>query len=189
VIKQASNELARNPRYGKGTASFQFAQVGNDLKAREFLSKLDEDPEVGQLVDCTSNYEVEADEMSRANPPVELSPELWLVKLILGAIDSSYDTRDEKAGNRPPPPGQAGYGGPPGGGYGGPPPQQGGYGQPPPSQFGQQGGYGGPPQQGGYGQPPPQQGGYGRPPPGPPGQPGYPPQQGGYGQAPPPPRY
>ena len=35
-----------------------------------------------------SNYEVEADEMLRANPPVELTPELWLVKLLMGGIDS-----------------------------------------------------------------------------------------------------
>ncbi|KIW64526.1 hypothetical protein, variant [Phialophora macrospora] len=191
IITAASSELARNPRYGKGALAFQFAQVGNDLKAREFLSKLDEEPSIGDIIDCTSNYEVEADEMSRANPPVQLSPELWLIKLLLGSIDSSYDTKDEKAGARPPqqggyggPPGQGGYGGPPGGGYGGPP---GGYGGPPPGQGGypgQQGGYG--QQPGGYGQP---QGGYGRPPQGgPPGQGGYPPQQGGYG-APPPPRY
>merc|ERR1712000_403022 len=132
----ASDELARNPRYGKGALAFQFAQVGNDLKAREFLSKLDEEPTIGDIIDCTSNYEVEADEMSRANPPVNLSPELWLIKLLLGSIDSSYDTKDEKSsGGRPP---QGGYG-----------QQQGGYGRPPP----QQGGY--PQQQGGYGAPPP----------------------------------
>jgi hypothetical protein len=29
--------------------------VGNDLKARDFLTKLDEDPSIGQLVDCTSS--------------------------------------------------------------------------------------------------------------------------------------
>ncbi|KAK5256106.1 hypothetical protein LTR40_010611, partial [Exophiala xenobiotica] len=190
IIKNASDELSRNPRYGKGALAFQFAQVGNDLKAREFLSKLDEEPTIGDIIDCTSNYEVEADEMSRANPPVNLSPELWLIKLLLGSIDSSYDTKDEKgSGGRPPqggyggpPPQQGGYGGgyPPQGGYGGPPPpQQGGYGQQGPGGYGQQqqGGYGGQQQQGGYGRPPPQQGGY-------PGQ-----QQGGYGAPPPPPRY
>jgi hypothetical protein len=55
VIKDAARELAHNPRYGSGAVSFQFAQVGNDLKARDFLSKLDEDPEVGPLVDSTSS--------------------------------------------------------------------------------------------------------------------------------------
>ncbi|KAJ9613569.1 hypothetical protein H2200_003511 [Cladophialophora chaetospira] len=193
IIGAASSELARNPRYGKGALAFQFAQVGNDLKAREFLSKLDEEPTIGDIIDCTSNYEVEADEMSRANPPVQLSPELWLIKLLLGSIDSSYDTKDEKAGQRPPQ-GQGGYGGPQG--YGGPPPGQGGYGGQQGGYGQQQGGYGQPQgqggygqQQGGYGQQP--QGGYGRPPQGPPpGQGGYPGQQGGgYGGAPPPPRY
>jgi hypothetical protein len=109
IISNASGELARNPRYGKGALAFQFAQVGNDLKAREFLSKLDEEPSIGDIIDCTSStlfsifsqtplltrsdYEVEADEMKRANPPVDLTPELWLIKLLLGAIDSSYDSK------------------------------------------------------------------------------------------------
>ncbi|GAB7347129.1 hypothetical protein MBLNU459_g3253t1 [Dothideomycetes sp. NU459] len=192
TIRYAVQEVSRS-QFGPGALAFQFAQVGNDEKAREFLSKLDQDPTVGAMVDCTSNYENESAEMARANPPVDLTPDLWIVKLLLGAIDPSYDTQDEKT-NAP----QGGYGGPPGGGYGGPPPGQGGYGAPP----GQQG-YGAPPGgyggQQGYGAPPPQQGGYNRPPP---GQPGYPPQgqQGGYGQqgsygqqggygAPAPPRY
>lgn len=174
AIRNTTSELSRMPQYGPGAIQFQFAQVGNDEKAREFLSKLDQDPQVGHLVDCTSNYENESAEMARSNPPVDLTPELWLVKLLLGAIDHSYDRKDEKAGG-PPPPG--GYGGPPPGQYGGPPPGgPGGYG-PPPGQYGQpqgyppQGGYGGPPP-GQYGAPPPGQGGYGRPPP-PPGQGGY----------------
>ncbi|PGH21658.1 hypothetical protein AJ80_03091 [Polytolypa hystricis UAMH7299] len=193
VIRSATSELQRNPRYGKGALSFQFAQVGNDLKAREFLSKLDEAPGIGELIDCTSNFEVEQDEMSRANPPVDLTPELWLTKMMLGAIDSSYDTKDEKT-NRP-------AGGPPSGQYGAPPPGQ--YGAPPPGQYGggypasqppQQGGHPGyapqgygqqqqPPPQPPYGQQPPPPGQYGRPPQGSPG--GYPPQQQGYGGAPP----
>ncbi|KKZ59966.1 hypothetical protein EMCG_00806 [[Emmonsia] crescens] len=206
AIRYASNELKALPQYGAGAVSFQFAQVGNDLKAREFLGKLDEEPGIGELIDCTSNFEVEQDEMSRANPPVHLTPELWLTKMILGAIDSSYDTKDEKS-NRPsggvPPPGQYGAPAPPQGqgqygGYPGAGAQQGGYGgygqqqqQQPQGGYGQQqqpqGGYGQPQQpQGGYGQQPPQgggaygqqQGGYGGQPPAPQG--GYPP-QGGYG--------
>jgi hypothetical protein len=193
AIREASHVVRSNPRYGPGAVSFQFAQVGNDLKAREFLGKLDIEPGIGDIVDCTSNFEVEQDEMSRASPPVDLTPELWLLKLLLGAIDSSYDTKDE-AGSRPSGGGAPGaYGGPQGyggqQGYGGPPPQQGqGYGQPQ-GQYGQ-----GPPQQYGGQQPPyppGQQGGYrppqqGYPPQG--GQGGYPP-QGGYGAPPPPPRY
>ena len=55
AVRYASSELGRMERYGPGAVAFQFAQVGNDLKAREFLSKLDNDPMVGPLVDCTSS--------------------------------------------------------------------------------------------------------------------------------------
>lgn len=155
------------------------------MLATEFLAKLDSDRQFGGSVDCTSNFENESAEMARANPPVDLTPDLWVLKLILGAIDPSYDTQDEQ-GNAG---AQGGYGGPPPqqGGYGGPPPQQGGYGGPPQQGYGQQ-------QQGGYAPPPggppgrPQQGGYAPPPGGPP-QSGYPGQQ-TYGGGPPaPPRY
>jgi hypothetical protein len=54
VIKQASNALG-STQYGRGALALQFAQVGNDLKAREFLGKLDEDTEIGGLIDCTSS--------------------------------------------------------------------------------------------------------------------------------------
>ena len=54
VIASVSKNLAET-RYGKGAVSYQFSQVGNDLKARAFLGRLDEDPEVGPLVDCTSS--------------------------------------------------------------------------------------------------------------------------------------
>lgn len=55
AIRYATSELSRMPRYGTGACSFQFAQVGNDLKAREFLGKLDNDPVIGTFVDCTSS--------------------------------------------------------------------------------------------------------------------------------------
>lgn len=55
VIHYASNEISRLPQYGPGAISFQFAQVGNDQQAREFLAKLDSDPRVGSLIDCTSS--------------------------------------------------------------------------------------------------------------------------------------
>ena len=55
AIRYASTELSRMDRYGQGAISFQFAQVGNDLQAREFLSRLDNDPMVGPLIDSTSS--------------------------------------------------------------------------------------------------------------------------------------
>jgi hypothetical protein len=66
------------------------------MLATKFLGTLDNHPIVGSMVDCTSNYENESAEMARANPPVELTPDLWIMKLILGAIDPSYDTQDEQ---------------------------------------------------------------------------------------------
>jgi hypothetical protein len=99
TISYAVHE-AQRAQYSTGAVSFQFSQVGNDTRARDFLSDLDEDPEIGQLIDCTSSklhkvvycgdrtfqtdpcdfldFEVEQDEMSRANPPVHLTRELWV---------------------------------------------------------------------------------------------------------------
>lgn len=77
TVKYAVDQVSRS-QYGPGAVAFQFAQVGNDEKAREFLGKLDNDPSVGQMVDCTSNYENESMEMARANPPVDLTPDLWV---------------------------------------------------------------------------------------------------------------
>lgn len=181
VIRYASSELSRMPQYGPGAISFQFAQVGNDQTAREFLAKLDSDPQVGKLIDCTSNYENESMEMrSKAN--VIMTKELWRVKILLGSIDSSYDSKDESASQGS---GGPGYGAPAPGSYPGSnayaqqpyAPQQGQYGQPP------QQGYGPPPSQQGYGSQSYGQQGYGQSP-----QPGYgqPPPQQNWGQQPPP---
>lgn len=92
VISRTDAELRRT-RYGPDAVSYQFAQVGNDMKATNFLAELDNHPQIGGLVDCTSNYEIEQDEMARKG--AELTPELWLVKLLMGPIDTSYDSKDE----------------------------------------------------------------------------------------------
>ena len=55
ALRYASDAFSRNPRYGAGAISFQFAQVGKDEGARQFLAQLDSDPGVGKLVDCTSS--------------------------------------------------------------------------------------------------------------------------------------
>jgi hypothetical protein len=54
VIRGTTNAL-KGTQYGGGALALQFAQVGNDIKAREFLSKLDEEPGIGELIDCTSS--------------------------------------------------------------------------------------------------------------------------------------
>lgn len=93
VIMRTDQELRRT-RYGPDAVSYQFAQVGNDMKATRFLEELDNHPQIGGLIDCTSNFETEQAEMSRKSG-IDLTPEMWLVKLLMGPIDSSYDTKDE----------------------------------------------------------------------------------------------
>jgi hypothetical protein len=34
--------------------------------------------------------------MRRANPPVQLTPDLYVLKLLLGGCDSAYDRKDER---------------------------------------------------------------------------------------------
>ncbi|EIW73372.1 hypothetical protein TREMEDRAFT_56189 [Tremella mesenterica DSM 1558] len=93
VIMQTDAELRRS-RYGPDAISYQFAQVGNDMKATQFLAELDNDPQIGNLIDCTSSYEIEQNEMMRKTG-IELDPQTWIVKLLMGPIDSSYDLKDE----------------------------------------------------------------------------------------------
>ncbi|KAA6406382.1 MAG: hypothetical protein FRX48_09837 [Lasallia pustulata] len=78
--------------YGPGAIAFEFAQVGKDQAAQAFLGQLDRDPEVGRMIDATSYYELEAEEYKRKG--VMLTPDLWLVKLMVGAVDQSFDEQD-----------------------------------------------------------------------------------------------
>ncbi|KAF8421056.1 hypothetical protein EV426DRAFT_610531 [Tirmania nivea] len=183
--------------------SIQIAQIGNDKKAQAYLHKIDTDPDIGSLIDCTSNFELESTQYAKKG--LTITKFNWYCKLMMGAIDKSYDDKDEEGAtgaSKPPaqypaqgaPPQQ--YGAP--GQYGGPQPPYGGPGSPPPQQYGgpvpQYGvppqGYGAPQLQG-YGLPvgyPPQgqYSPYGVPPPQQHGQQGYPQQPpqsyGGYPQ-------
>lgn len=92
VVEDVKKEFLKS-KYRPGACSFQFAQVGNDMKAREFLEQLDIDPVVGKMVDCTSSFEIEEMEMSKAG--VSLDPSTWIVKMFLGSVDPSYDRKDE----------------------------------------------------------------------------------------------
>lgn len=47
--------MLSSTKYGRGALAIQIAQVGNDLKAQEFLSKLDEEADIGSNIDCTSS--------------------------------------------------------------------------------------------------------------------------------------
>lgn len=197
-IMQARNELART-RYGADALSLQFAQVGDDAAALAFLQGLDKDPQIGDLIDQTAGFEHERAEYeaaTRGDPNAEpFTPAFWTLKILLGGIDSEYDSKDEgrhvfhqpvdqswaQAWQQGPPPAyrsaDPNYAQQPyGGGYGQPPQQFGGGGYGQPQQGYDQGGYGQPQQgfgQPGYGQP---QQGYGQP------QQGYGQPQQGYGQ-------
>lgn len=91
VIAGAKQALS-STRYGAGAVAFEFAQVGKDQGAQKFLATIDNDPAIGPMVDCTSYYELEQMEMSRKG--VDLTPGMWLVKLMVGSIDKTYDERD-----------------------------------------------------------------------------------------------
>lgn len=83
--------IAFQSGYGAGLA-IQFAQVGKDQGAQRFLAALDNNSVIKDVVDTTSYYELEADEIMKKGGV--LTPELWLVKLMLGAIDPFFDSRD-----------------------------------------------------------------------------------------------
>jgi hypothetical protein len=92
VIYRVKDYLSRS-RYGPGAFALQIAQVGKDARAQRFLAELDNDPVIGSMIDCTSYYELEAEEFMRKG--VTLTPELWLLKMCVGGIDPSYDSKDE----------------------------------------------------------------------------------------------
>jgi hypothetical protein len=58
-VRYAHNQCMQSTLNGQplggGAVAFQFAQVGNDQKATEFLAKLDNDAQIGGMVDCTSS--------------------------------------------------------------------------------------------------------------------------------------
>lgn len=90
---RGTKNFCRNSKYGDKAVALQFAQVGRDQGAQEFLGRLDSDREIGGMVDATSYYELEAMEYQRRG--ITLTPDLWLVKLLVGAIDPEYDEADE----------------------------------------------------------------------------------------------
>jgi hypothetical protein len=91
VIRNAKHVLDRTP-YGRHGIAVEICQVGKDQRAQRFLAEIDNNRSIGSLVDCTSYYELEEQEW--AVKGVQLTPELWLLKICLGGIDPSYDDKD-----------------------------------------------------------------------------------------------
>ncbi|KPV71933.1 uncharacterized protein RHOBADRAFT_39989 [Rhodotorula graminis WP1] len=94
AITDAKRALATT-RYGADALSIELAQVGNDQKAAAFLNEIDVHPEIGSFVDVTGNFEMESAQMQQTTG-IALSPDMWLVKLLLGALDTAYDSHDER---------------------------------------------------------------------------------------------
>jgi hypothetical protein len=56
--------------------------------------------QIGPLIDQTGNYEAEQEQMMRTTG-IDLDPNSYLVKLLIGAVDSSYDTKGTSKIERP----------------------------------------------------------------------------------------
>ena len=83
MLYQDLEHVWRDKKKGRGWLLYvEFAQVGNDQKATRFLEELDNHPQIGGLIDCTSNFELEQAEMARKSG-IDLTPEMWLVKLLM----------------------------------------------------------------------------------------------------------
>ena len=90
----ASHKIGKNSKYGAHSIAYSFAQIGSDAKATRFLNQLDVDDEVGDMIDCHSNFEEEKKQCGG-----NFTASHWMVKLMVGAVDPSYDKADEEAHN------------------------------------------------------------------------------------------
>lgn len=91
----ASQAALRNQtRYGESAVEYQIAHVGNNPQAIEFLRSLDTDPQVGKYLDVTSEEGIEKAEVLKHSGE-ELTPELWVAKLMLGPVEEYFDQLNE----------------------------------------------------------------------------------------------
>ena len=64
-------------KYGRFAMAYSLAQIGTDPGATAFLKVLDVHPEIGDTIDCISEYSIEWAETG--NHP-GFTPSAWLVK-------------------------------------------------------------------------------------------------------------
>jgi hypothetical protein len=76
-------------RYSEHAVSFMFAQVGKDPAAASYLNELDVDPYIKDDVDTIGNYELECARYAKNN--IDLTPDLWMLQMMLGSVNSDYD--------------------------------------------------------------------------------------------------
>jgi hypothetical protein len=83
--------------YGCHAVAFSFAQIGSDTEATKWLGEIDTDKEIGKLIDCTSEFTIEKEECEKQYSGISFTPPTWIVKLMIGAVDPSYDKADENS--------------------------------------------------------------------------------------------
>ncbi|KAG9070241.1 hypothetical protein KI688_009576 [Linnemannia hyalina] len=86
-IRKAS-EYLMGEGYSPDFFRYQIVQVGRNRRASEFLQDLKEQLVVEEFVDVTSRYGVEKRQLALMG--FEPTPELYLVKLLFGAIDGRF---------------------------------------------------------------------------------------------------
>lgn len=92
TFKHCKNAFAQS-KYGKEGICFGISQIGSDDGATKYLDSLDKHPEVGDIVDCTSEFSIEKEKCP------SLTENTWIMKLLLGPIDPDYDASDESSQN------------------------------------------------------------------------------------------
>jgi hypothetical protein len=94
-MKELNLSITKDPtaHYRPDALAIQIAQVGKNQHTTKFLNTLHNDIIFGNIIDCTSYYELEKMEFMRKG--ISLSPQLWLIKVCIGAIDKSYDELEE----------------------------------------------------------------------------------------------
>jgi len=88
VLQECKDQLNFH-NLGSRAVVFQISQVGNSPSAQKFLHKLDTDPELKDIIDCTSNAELESQRKAQGKLPL-LEAERT-IKMLAGAMLVDYD--------------------------------------------------------------------------------------------------
>lgn len=97
TIKEIKNYFSKT-KYGPNGVAFSFAQIGSDAGATSYLDELDTDPQVGNIIDCTSEFSIEQRQCGQG-----FTEAVWVIKLMIGPIDPTYDQADEQKNSSAPP--------------------------------------------------------------------------------------
>lgn len=89
AIVKCKNASVRS-KYGQYAMNFAFCQIGEDSSATKFLNKIDVDPVIGHLIDCSASFQVEQKECGEL-----FTPSVYIVKMMIGGINPAFDQLDE----------------------------------------------------------------------------------------------